>query len=81
LAAELQREVGVAAILHQSSGGVFEVEVDGDLLFSKTKLGRFPEPGEVHGIIQSRGQGSSKEEDQHFQANLQKFIDGQQQQQ
>lgn len=80
MAAELQKEVGVAAILHQSSGGVFEVEVDGDLLFSKTKLGRFPEPGEVHGIIQSKStQDSTKEEEQHFQAKLQKFIDGQQQ--
>ncbi len=30
-----------------SSGGVFEVSVDGKLVFSKKSLGRFPEPGEV----------------------------------
>ena len=30
-----------------SDGGVFEVEVDGKLVFSKTKEGRFPEWAEV----------------------------------
>lgn len=34
-----------------SSGGVFEVTVDGKLVYSKKKLGRFPEPGEVVGLI------------------------------
>jgi len=33
--------------LIQSSGGVFEVDVDGRTLFSKKKLGRHAEPGEV----------------------------------
>jgi selenoprotein W-related protein len=35
-----------------SSGGVFEVAVDGKLVFSKKALGRHPEPGEVVGLIQ-----------------------------
>jgi len=30
-----------------SNGGVFEVAVNGDLLFSKANLGRHAEPGEV----------------------------------
>ena len=30
-----------------SSGGVFEVSLDGQLLFSKQKTGRFPEQKEV----------------------------------
>ena len=30
-----------------SSGGVFEVEVNGELIFSKKALGRHAEPGEV----------------------------------
>jgi hypothetical protein len=30
------------------------VSVDGKLLFSKKALGRFPEPGEVAGLIRSR---------------------------
>ncbi len=35
-----------------SSGGVFEVVVEGDLLFSKKSLGRFPEDGEVEALVQ-----------------------------
>lgn len=27
--------------------GIFDVIVDGELVFSKFKVGRFPEPGEV----------------------------------
>jgi selenoprotein W-related protein len=34
-------------VLVESSGGVFEVTVDGRLVFSKKKLGRHAEPGEV----------------------------------
>lgn len=36
-----------------SLGGVFEVIVDGELVFSKTDLGRFPEKGEVEEIIKN----------------------------
>ncbi len=34
-----------------SSGGVFEVAVDGKLVFSKKALGRHAEPGEVLELI------------------------------
>lgn len=37
-----------------SGGGVFEVAVDGDLVFSKKSLGRHAQPGEVMGIIRAR---------------------------
>jgi selenoprotein W-related protein len=30
-----------------SGGGVFEVDLDGERVFSKRELGRFPEDGEV----------------------------------
>ena len=36
----------------QSSGGVFEVEVDGRRIFSKKTLGRHAEPGEVVRLMQ-----------------------------
>ena len=36
-----------------SGGGVFEITVDGKLLFSKTELGRFPEEGEAEEIIRN----------------------------
>lgn len=34
-----------------SGGGVFEVSVDGNKVFSKKDLGRFPEEGEVLALI------------------------------
>ena len=34
-----------------SDGGRFEVSVNGDLLFSKKKLARHAEPGEVLGLV------------------------------
>lgn len=34
-----------------SSGGRFEVIVNGELLFSKKGLGRHAEPGEVHNLV------------------------------
>jgi selenoprotein W-related protein len=40
--------------LIQSSGGVFEVEVDARLVFSKKKLGRHAEPGEIVKLIGRR---------------------------
>jgi selenoprotein W-related protein len=33
------------------SGGAFEVEVDGKLVFSKKKTGRFPEYDEIAGAL------------------------------
>jgi selenoprotein W-related protein len=33
--------------LIESGGGVFEVVVDGELIFSKKELGRFPEDAEI----------------------------------
>ena len=34
-----------------SSGGVFEVKLDGELLFSKKETGRFPDQDEVDGML------------------------------
>jgi len=34
-----------------SGGGCFEVSVDGKLIFSKLKEGRFPEPKELRNLI------------------------------
>ena len=34
-------------MLLRGRGGVFDVVLDGHLLFSKKQVGRFPEPGEV----------------------------------
>jgi selenoprotein W-related protein len=40
--------------LIQGRDGVFEVTVEGELVFSKRRLGRFPEPGEVVKAIRAR---------------------------
>jgi selenoprotein W-related protein len=37
-----------------SSGGRFEVTLDGDLIFSKAALKRHAEPGEIAGIVRDR---------------------------
>lgn len=33
------------------AGGVYEISVDGTLVFSKHQAGRFPEPDEVIGLL------------------------------
>ena len=48
MAAEMEQAFpGTKVELIGSSGGVFEVVVDGKLVFSKKQLGRHAEPGEV----------------------------------
>jgi len=37
-----------------SSGGRFEVTLDGELIFSKAALKRHAEPGEVAGLVRDR---------------------------
>jgi len=51
LAAELKNRLGIESELVASHGGVFEVTVDGKTVFSKRALGRFPDDGEVVGLI------------------------------
>jgi hypothetical protein len=38
----------------RSGGGVFEVSLDGELIYSKKALKRHANPGEVVGIMQAR---------------------------
>lgn len=35
-------------------GGIFDVEVDGEMVFSKFEVGRFPEDAEVLGKLSER---------------------------
>ena len=51
LAQRIKTETGVEPQLIPSSGGVFEVVCDGRLVFSKRKLGRFPEDDEVMALL------------------------------
>ena len=52
LEAELKSKFpGVETKLISSGGGVFEIMLDGDLIFSKKEKGRFPDDGEVVSLI------------------------------
>ncbi len=46
--APVMEEVGLRA----GNKGRFEVSLDGQLLFSKVKLGRKPRPGEIRGLME-----------------------------
>jgi selenoprotein W-related protein len=51
VAAEIEKGLGVKPTLTSGSGGIFDVRVDGKVVYSKHTTGRFPEPGEVVRLI------------------------------
>ena len=51
VAAELEKEFGAKSKLVAGANGIFDVIVDGKKVFSKFKAGRFPETGEITGLI------------------------------
>ena len=55
LEVELTKDFPEADVsLISSGGGVFEISLDNDLIFSKKSLNRFPEDGEIKKIIMDR---------------------------
>jgi len=55
VSAEITEALGYTVILHAEGKGIFDIEVDGHLVFSKYRVGRFPEPGEATRIVQALG--------------------------
>jgi len=51
--------LGAEVQLVPSSGGVFEVVADGNLVYSKLNLKRFPEEGEVVSLIRAANRGKT----------------------
>jgi selenoprotein W-related protein len=51
VAEEIQEAYGWEAALIVGETGSFDVFLNGELIFSKTKEGRFPEPGEIVRLI------------------------------
>jgi selT/selW/selH-like putative selenoprotein len=47
VAAEVESALGTKVRLIEGSNGIFEVKADGRIVFSKARVGRFPNPGEV----------------------------------
>jgi selT/selW/selH-like putative selenoprotein len=43
----LKKDLDVDATLVAGSNGIFDVTLDGNMVFSKKKIGRFPDAGEV----------------------------------
>jgi hypothetical protein len=64
LAAELETALDETSHLVMSRGGVFEVEDEGRLIYSKKATGRFPEDGEVLRIMHGLDSGLSLEQAQ-----------------
>jgi selT/selW/selH-like putative selenoprotein len=54
LAEALKNELGIDAELIKSSGGVFEVEADGKLIFSKKQEYRFPSHDEIIASLKNK---------------------------
>ena len=54
MAAEIKGQFNASTELIASGGGVFEVTVDGQRVFSKKELGRFPDEGEVVRLVRSK---------------------------
>lgn len=53
LEAAIKKEFGLAAELKGGHSGVFDVELDGSLVYSKDKTGRFPTNEEIFGKIRA----------------------------
>ena len=53
MSAEIAVIPGINLTLHAEGKGIFDVEVDGTLIFSKYQVGRFPEEGEIVQLMRS----------------------------
>jgi selT/selW/selH-like putative selenoprotein len=51
---ELKKNLDAEIELIAGSNGIFDISLDGEMIFSKFKKGRFPEPDEVVALIKSR---------------------------
>jgi predicted Rdx family selenoprotein len=50
---EHEDTVGAVTVV-PGANGVFDVEVDGDVVFTKSMLGRYPDPDDVMPLLHSR---------------------------
>ena len=64
MAEELKAKFGVTATLVKLSGGIFEVYRDDELIFSKRRLGRFPNTNEITDLIAALEKGTPLEQAQ-----------------
>jgi len=48
---ELKKNLGAGIELVPGSNGIFDIKVDGKIIFSKFEQGRFPQPDELIRLI------------------------------
>jgi selenoprotein W-related protein len=51
LAAAIKQSTGTETKLIAGANGIFDVVVDGELIYSKHKTGQFPEDSEILGLL------------------------------
>lgn len=54
MASELKVSMGVQTRLVEGNRGIFDIKIDGNLIYSKAETHRFPDPGEVSSLIQGK---------------------------
>ena len=54
VSAEIKQATGIESTLVPGSGGIFDIKVDGSLIFSKHETARFPNQGEVAQLLSWR---------------------------
>jgi len=55
VAAELEDILRVPTTLIPGRGGVFQIRIDGRVVYCKAETGRFPKPGEAADRVRGRG--------------------------
>ena len=50
---EMEDEIGTVEVV-TGAGGIFDVHVDGDLVFEKSMLGRYPDPDDVLPLVRDK---------------------------
>ena len=54
MAAEIKNDLNVETVLVEGSRGIFDVRLDGQVVYSKAKSHKFPDPGEVSGLLRNK---------------------------
>ena len=49
----MEHEIGSLEVV-TGSGGIFDVHLDGELVFTKSMLGRYPQPDDVLPLLRER---------------------------
>jgi selenoprotein W-related protein len=49
----MEHEIGAIEIV-TGTGGIFDVHLDGELVFTKSMLGRYPQPDDVLPLLHER---------------------------